>query len=122
MNTNVKTTNISLTPAISEHITKRLEKISKLVESDPAVKCDVEVGRTTGHHNKGDIFRAEIHIVGSHKNAYASAEQSDLYTAIDIVRDDIVRELTGAKEKYTSRVRRGGARVKAMMKGMWPWK
>jgi putative sigma-54 modulation protein len=122
MNINIKTTNISLTPAISEYIDKRMEKISKLVESDPTIKCDLEVGRTTSHHNKGDVFKAEIHIVGSHKNAYASAEETDLYSAIDIVRDDIVRSLTGAKEKYASRLRRGGARVKGMMKGLWPWK
>lgn len=122
MNINIKTTNITLTPALSEHIDKRLEKISKLLQSDSAAKCDVEVGRTSGHHNKGDIFRAEIHIVGSHKNLYSSTEQSDLYTAIDIVRDGIIREITGVKEKSTSRLRRGGARVKAMMKGVWPWK
>ena len=122
MNINIKTTNITLTPAISDYIDKRMEKIVKLVGSDPAVKCDVEVGMTSGHHNKGNIFKAEIHIVGSHKNAYASSEQADLYSAIDVVRDDIVRTLTGAKEKYTSRVRRGGAKVKDMMKGLWPWK
>ena len=121
MNINIKTTDITLTPAISDYIDKRIEKIAKLVEADPSVKCDIEVGRTSGHHAKGDIFKAEIHIVGAHKNAYASAERTDLYSAIDNVRDDIVRTLTGAKDKYTSRIRRGGAAGKGMMKGLWPW-
>jgi len=123
MNINIKMTGgITLTPAISEYINKRLEKVSKLLELDSVAQCNIELGRTTGHHNKGDIFRAEIHIVGSHKNIYASSEQSDLYAAIDVARDDVARKLTCSKEKYTARVRRGGARVKAMMKGLWPWK
>ena len=121
MNTNIKTTNITLTPSISEYIDKRLEKVSKILESDPAAKCDIEIGLTNNHHNKGDIFKAEIHIVGSHKNLYASTEQSDLYAALDLVRDDIFHQLTADKQKNVSHIRRGGARVKEMVKGIWPW-
>ena len=122
MNINIKTTQITSTPAISEYVNKRLEKIGKIIGDDPSVQCDIELARTTSHHNKGDIFKAEIHIVGAGKNLYASAEKEDLYTAIDIVQNDIMRELTAHKEKQISMVRRGGARVKGIMKGLWPWK
>jgi len=108
--------------AITEYVHKRLEKIGKIVGNDPAAQCDVELARTTGHHNKGDIFKAEIHIVGANKNLYASSEKEDLYMAIDDVQDDIFRELTTNKEKHISLVRRGGASVKGIMKGLWPWK
>jgi ribosomal subunit interface protein len=121
MNTNIKATNITLTPSISEYTEKRMNKISKLLKDDSALQCDIELARTTEHHNKGDIFRAEIHIVGSGKNIYASANESDLYVAIDAVRDEIIRELRSKKGKSLSFVRRGGARVKAMVKGVWPW-
>jgi putative sigma-54 modulation protein len=121
MNINIKTTNISLTPAISDYTNKRINKIAQLLDTDPSSQCDVELGKTTGHHNKGQIFRAEIHIVGAGKNLYATSEKEDLYAAIDIVRDDILRELKSNKEKRTSFVRRGGARMKAMIKGFWPW-
>jgi ribosomal subunit interface protein len=122
MNINIKTTQITSTPAISEYVNKRLEKIGKIIGDDPSVQCDIELARTTSHHNKGDIFKAEIHIVGAGKNLYASAEKEDLYTAIDVVQGDIVRELTAHKEKNISLVRRGGAHVKSIMKGLWPWK
>ncbi len=121
MNTNIKCTDITLTPAISEYTTKRLEKIETLLINDPSAKCDIELARTTEHHNKGEIFRAEIHIVGAGKNIYASAEKDDLYTAIDAVRDEVFQELTSDKSKRISLVRRGGARVKGMLKGLWPW-
>lgn len=121
MNIHIKTTNITLTDAISMYVNKRLEKISLLTISDPSVQCDVELGRTTAHHNKGEIFRCEIHLVGSGINIYTSAEKEDLYAAIDEVQEGVFRELTTGKKKSTSRIRRGGARIKAMMKGVWPW-
>ncbi len=121
MNTNIKTTNVTLTPAIREYVDKRMEKVSALLQSDPSVQCDIELGRSSVHHQKGDIFKAEVHIVGAGKNLYASSEKSDLYSAIDMVRDDILRELKSGKGKRISLVRRSGARVKDMVKGLWPW-
>lgn len=122
MNINIKTTGISLTPAITEYVNKRLIKISKLIQEDATIQCDVELGKTTGHHQKGSIFRAEVHVVGAGKNAYASSEQGDLYSAIDEVKDLILSELKAAKGKRISIVRRSGARLKNMVKGLWPWK
>ncbi len=121
MNIHIKTTNITLTDSISVYVNKRLEKISKLTSADPTMQCDVELGRTTAHHNKGDIFRCEIHLVGSGINIYTSSEKEDLYAAIDVVQEGVLRELSSGKKKSTSLVRRGGARVKEMMRGMWPW-
>jgi len=121
MNINIKTTAITLTPAISEYTDKRLQKIALLLANDPSAQCDVELGRTTEHHNKGEIFRAEIHIVAAGKNAYASAEKEDLYSAIDAVQEEIMYELRSDKSKKVSLIRRGGARVKGVLKGLWPW-
>jgi ribosomal subunit interface protein len=121
MNTKIKTTGISLTPAISEYADKRLTKISKILGGDPAYICDVELAKTTNHHKNGDIFKAEIHIVGKGKDLYASAENSDLYAAIDEMRDEVTRLLKASKGKRLAFVRKGGAQVKAMMKGLWPW-
>lgn len=121
MNINIKTTNITLSAPISEYVEKRLRKIGKILEDDTATQCDLELAKTTAHHQKGPIFKAEIHIVGSNKNFYATCEREDLYTAIDAVRDEILRELNSRKDKNISFIRRGGARVKAMVKGLWPW-
>ncbi len=121
MNIKIKTTGISLTPAISEYADKRLIKISKIIGGDPSFICDLELAKTTNHHKNGDIFRAEMHIVGKGKDLYASAEDADLYAAIDAMRDEIIRELHASKGKRLSFIRKGGAQVKSMMKGMWPF-
>lgn len=122
MNTNIKTTNISLTPAISEYVQNKMSKVDKFISDDSALQCDIELAKTTDHHNKGDIFKAEVHIVGSNKNIYASMEKTDLYSAIDLVVDEIVQKVKTTKQKRMTFVRRGGAKMKAMMKGLWPWK
>lgn len=117
MNINIKTTNITLTEAISDYTSKRLDAVMNFLKDDPTVRCDIELGRTSHHHNKGDIFRAEVHIVGKDKDLYASAEETDLYKAIDVVRDEVLREVRTTKEKKLSVLRRGGAKLKEIIKG-----
>ncbi|MEN9524304.1 MAG: hypothetical protein RL536_373, partial [Candidatus Parcubacteria bacterium] len=60
-------------------------------------------------------------LVGSGLNIYNSVDKEDLYVAIDEVQDVVLRELKSGRKKQTSRIRRGGAKIKAMMKGMWPF-
>jgi len=121
MNIRIKATNLTLTPAVTDYINKRLDRLAKFVREDPSMIIDVEVGRTTNHHHKGDIFRAEIHVVGEGVDAYASAEHQDLNMAVNDAKDEIMRKLHSGKGKRISYVRRSGARVKAMVKGIWPW-
>jgi ribosomal subunit interface protein len=122
MNIRTKGTNLFLTPAISVYIEKRMDKISRLIGEDASVQCDVELAKTTEHHHKGDIFRAEIHVIGPGRNIYASSEKEDLYVAIDEASDETLRGLKSNKKKYLTFVRRGGTQVKAMIKGLWPWR
>lgn len=117
MTINIKTTNISLTDAISDYTSKRLDAITQFFKDDTTVKCDVELGKTSNHHKNGDIFRAEIHIVGKGKDLYASAEEDDLYKAIDMVRDEMLREVRTGKDKNITQSRKGGAKIKSLIKG-----
>ena len=121
MNIRTKATNITLTPAISEYLDKHIRKVVKIVGSNPAIQCDIELGRLSEHHQKGEVFRAEIHILGAGIDAYASAEAEDLYKAIDEVRAEILHELKNRKDKKQSMIRRSGANMKAVLKGLMPW-
>ncbi|MEK7095187.1 MAG: ribosome-associated translation inhibitor RaiA [Patescibacteria group bacterium] len=122
MNTKIKATNITVTVDISNYVNKRLEAVVKLFKHDPTTQMDIELARTTEHHKNGEIFKAEVHITAKGEDLYASAEESDIYKAIDAVRDDILREARSSKSKKTSLVRRSGIMVKNLMKGLWPGK
>ena len=120
MNTQIKTTGgFPMTAAISDYIEKRVATLERFLESDPTTMVHVELAKTTAHHKHGDIFRAEIRISGKVHNIYVASEKADLYAAIDDVREQAHRKLAESKEKRISFVRRGGARVKNIIKGFW---
>lgn len=122
MKINIKATNIELTPAISAYVEKKLSAIEKFLGESRDVVVRVEVGKSTQHHKSGDIFKAEVHVSGAGADHYAVSEQSDLYAAIDLVKDDMVSTLTHEKGKRFAMARRGARRVKEMMKGLNPFK
>lgn len=115
---NIKTTNIELSDAIRQYIEKKFEGIEKVLNASE-VKGQIEVGKTSNHHKSGDIFKAEINLDANGKMFYASAEEADLYMAIDVVKGEIISEVKKAKTKNQSLVRRGGQRVKDALKGLW---
>lgn len=117
MKINKKATNFSLTPAIDDYIDKKLETLEKFFRDVSGALINVEVGKTTSHHKSGDIFKAEIHLMANGEEYYASAETEDLYASIDKVKDEIVRELTSKRKKALRLFRKGGARIKNMLRG-----
>jgi ribosomal subunit interface protein len=122
MRINTKATDIVLTPELTDYLDKRLQSIGKVVDhSNPTLMLDVELGRTTKHHQSGDIFRAEInlHIGG---NSYrAVAERQDLNSAIDAAKDEIVSGISKEKKKHISFIKRSGQNIKNAIKNLNPW-
>ncbi|KND47846.1 MAG: hypothetical protein AB201_02960 [Parcubacteria bacterium C7867-006] len=118
MNIKIRSINFEITPAIDDYISKKISSLEKFLErKDGEVICEVEIGRTTKHHNSGDIFKAEINLTqpGS-KQVYAVAEEVDLYSAIDVVRDEAERAIVSRKTKNSTLFRRGAAQVKNLIK------
>ena len=115
-----KATNIEFTPAIDEYLAKHLiAHIERLVDTkDESATVALEVGKTSRHHNKGDVFRAEVNLHISGSNLRAEAERDDLHMAIDEVREEIVRELTKNKKRRFDLLKRGGQKLKDLMRGI----
>ncbi len=115
---NIKATGIELTPAIREYVEKRLGSLDKFFpDHERTAMISVEVGKTTKHHNKGDVFRTEININGGRMRYRAVSEQSDLFASIDDAKETAMREVTYHKDKRQTLFRRGATRIKKMMKG-----
>jgi putative sigma-54 modulation protein len=122
MKINIKATNIELTPAISAYVEKKIPAIEKYFKDIPDAVAQVEVGKSTQHHKQGDVFRAEVHIIGSGLDHYAASERADLYVAIDDVRDEIISKAMHQKGKKEALGRRGARAVKDMLKGFNPFR
>lgn len=118
INISVKATNIELTPAMRSYAEEKIGMLEKLIdERDGDVRADVELERITAHQS-GEIFRAEVNFHTSHMSLRAESTQEDMYAAIDLVKDDVMRELRRTKNKNETMVRRGGRMFKQLVQKM----
>jgi len=111
---------MSLNEDIRSYLEKRLSNLGKLIDmDDPAVLIDVELGRSTKHHQSGDIFFAEINIHRGKETFRAVSNRPDLNSAIDDMHDEIAGELLSWKGRKKSFSRRGAQIAKAILKGSY---
>jgi ribosomal subunit interface protein len=120
MKINEKGTNMDITPEIKDYLYKKLAYIEKFLNpNDDSVLCEVELGKTTNHHKGGDIFMTEINLHMAGKNLRTVSEVEDLFSSIDIAKDEIIRIIQLNKDKRISLVRRGGAKIKNIVRGIF---
>lgn len=117
INLDIKTTNIDMTPAIRSYLEKRVSKLEKFIGDDVSTYAQVEIGTITSGHHSGDIFRAEINLRTGGQRFRAESKRNDLYAAIDVARDEMVRNLKSYKSKQRTLFRRGGSAIKNILKG-----
>lgn len=113
----IKATNIELTEAIRDYAEKKVDTLNKFIDKEKEALAEIEVGKTTNHHNKGEIFRSEINLQMGDKQFRAVSETTDLYSAIDEMRDQVVREVKNDKSKSRALFRKGHQKIKDLMKG-----
>lgn len=116
----IKGTNIELTPPISDYATKKVTQLEKFVANgDTSASVDIEVGKTTAHHQAGDVFRAEFNLFVGGRQYNSVSEKEDLYAALDDVRDEVARELSKEKTRSRDLARRGAASIRDMVRGFF---
>lgn len=122
MKINLQGKNLNLTPAISDYVLKRvtnLEKLlSKIEEEGGEAMVQFEVANATKHHKSGSIFHADCLIKVNGEEFYSSADEEDLYTAIDAVKENLFREISKNKDRKQTLLYRGARSVKKMLKGL----
>ncbi len=114
MKLNIKATNIVLQDSIKDYLQKKIASIEKLIKDTDGdlVKMDVELGRETNHHKTEDIFRAEINCQIGKNLLRAESRQSELASAIDIVKDEIVKEIKSFKGRRRTKIIAGARKIK----------
>lgn len=100
MNIQLLASNIELTDAIRAHVQEKLGGLDKYF--DHIISARVEVGKTTNHHHKGEVFRAEANLDVPGTVIRAEAVADDLYKAINETKDILKRELMTYKERSRS--------------------
>ncbi len=117
MKINLKTKNFSLTESIKTYLEEKLNSLDKFLGSDESISAAVELAKTTKHHQKGDVFRAEVNLSVPGRLIRAVAEEWNLRVAIDKVKDELQREIKSNKEKSFSLYKKGARLFKRLLRG-----
>lgn len=110
---NIKGTNLELTPALRRYAEEKVVALTKFFSD--LTQARIELERTTKRHHKGKVWRAEANLLGPRHLFRAEAVGSDIYTAIDSLKDELKRELRAYKEKNMSSARRLSKKTGALL-------
>lgn len=83
--------NIEVTPALRETVEKKLKKLEQLFDRINSIQVVLKVEKVQ------QIAEATLQLNGA--EIHASAEDDDMYTALDLLLDKLSRQLTKHKEK-----------------------
>lgn len=112
---NIKATNYELTDFIKDHLQKKLSLLEKVIPNDASVTCESELEKLSAHQT-GRVFRAEVNMLIDGKLYRAEATEENMEDAIDIAKDELKREIRRSIDKRQSLMRRGGKKLKDMLR------
>lgn len=88
---------MDLTDAIRQYAEEKLSDLEKF--HDNIIHIEVDLGRNTNHHQKGDVFFCTVMVdVPQHQFRVEKSEE-ELYKAIDKVRNHLQQEIIRWKER-----------------------
>ncbi len=99
MNLQIKAKNIELTEEIKEYAQKKMDALEKYLGDFPVINADFEVEKTTNHHQKGELYRAELNLSVPQELLRVEKTGVDIHEAIDSVRDHMEIVINKYREK-----------------------
>lgn len=120
INISVKGRNIRLTEAVENYAQKKVKTLEKYINADEeaGIFAQVELGKEVRDQMSGDIFVASLDLDIAGKIHHVEVEQSDMYAAIDEMKDEMVRIVRSSQNKKRDLFRKGSLKIKEMLRGL----
>ena len=102
MKINITVKNLEISPSIKEYIENKMSSLDKFMkkwEAKGSVELNFDAGRTTKHHNKGNVYYAEANLKVPGNMIRVRKTNEDLHVAIDAVKEVLAEEIKKYKEK-----------------------
>ncbi len=121
MRINIKPVNVRLDQALTDWIYKKLGEIKRYLADfeggkfpggKETIELNIEISKTTHHHRKGDIFRAEAQLYLPKELIRVEATDNDLRAAIDQIKEQLYRKIKKYKRKRIIRARKWARIIK----------
>lgn len=122
MKINLQGKGIELTESIKDYVLKRVTSLEKLLSGiekrGGEVRVSFDIGKSTNHHKRGEIFHVDCLIKIDGKEFYAGFNAEDLYGAIDEVKQTLFNDIQKNKDRRQTLFKRGAMSIKKMLKGL----
>ena len=114
--------NFTLTQPLKTYATEKVMALFARLATAPqvaqALHVDIEMIRETQHHRKGEIWKAAVTITlpQQKRPLHASAVHNDIYAAVDLLIEEIEREMQTYKGRFVALLRRSGRTIKRLLR------
>lgn len=107
MRSTLRNKNLIITPALTAYIEAKVLKplrklLGNLLKSELPI-LDLEVGRSTKHHNKGKVYRVTASLTFGKNVLRAEVENEDVRVACDLLKEELERSIGNFKEKFRAK-------------------
>lgn len=116
MNINIQSHDLEITEAIENYASLKLSAVEKYISKSSNANLDVEIGKTSKHHKKGDNYEVKSHLRYDSRNTYVDVIDSDVYAAIDQAKDKLLEDVAENKDKHTNVLRKVARKIKGVFK------
>ena len=106
MRIDVKATKLELSEEIKVYIQKKMDMMERYLGKIQVLNCHVEVGLAVGGQQSGQIYRAEVNLDLPGELLRVERTATDIFKAIDKVKDHLVDQIKRYKEKKIDRKRK----------------
>lgn len=110
-----KVTNTTIADDLKDVLETKFGSLEKFIGDETDVTCDVEFEKVAPHEN-GPIYRIEANLLVAGVMHRAESTMESFEQAIDEVRDQLDKELRRRNKKHATLLKRGGRRIKDMMR------
>jgi ribosomal subunit interface protein len=115
LNITFKHTNVSVDQSLDNLVKNKLTALDKYIGDETDVKCEIEFERLPSHKS-GPICRVEANLWVKGSLYRAETTEETFEAGVDSVKDSLHYEMKKAHQKKDSLVRRGGRKLKEMMR------
>ncbi len=117
MNINFKASNIALTDEIRSYTEEKVAMVKKLIPgtAEENIKVDVDLSKKS-QQQSGEIFRADITIYAGAEKTHAVGHGETILAALDASKDELSERVSRSKKRRMDLVRKGGAKIKSMIR------
>lgn len=111
----IKTTNYTVTPGLESVVHQKFDALGKFIGEKETAHAEV-IFEKIGDHHSGKIFKMDMNLTVGGKVFYTTATEDQMEHAVDEVRDEIKRKLIHDRTREQSIMKRGGQRIKQMLR------